>query len=62
MFWNGPVETLTDASTDLTQAILRYAPTAAEQSDPTLAMGSMRHELAKVRLGAAVDLGPYEAP
>lgn len=50
MFWNGPVEATADATTKQSQAILRYAPTSAEQADPTRAMASMRHELASVRI------------
>ncbi|MEM9459583.1 MAG: DUF3370 family protein [Myxococcota bacterium] len=56
MFWNGPVEAeIKDVSKLLYHPVLSYAPTAAEEANPNLAMGSMRETIATLELQAGAD-------
>jgi len=50
MFWNGPVEAITDAGTEVFDPVLRYAPSPLERGEPRRAMESMRQPLARLRL------------
>jgi hypothetical protein len=50
MFWNGPLATATSGQQKLFHPVLRYAPTSSELADPTLAVGSMRHTIAALRM------------
>ena len=50
MFWNGPVRATMNGSTSEHHVVLRAAPSAAERSNPNLAMQSMRKTLGNVRL------------